>query len=71
MTEDKGSIELFWYAIRIISLVVIIVLFMMVTLKSFLERRIISPLEAIAMANQRFQNNDSSANGMKLARRRP
>jgi len=66
LTEDKGSVELFWYAIRIISLVVIIVLFMMVTLKSFLERRIISPLETIAMANQRFQDNDSSENGINL-----
>jgi adenylate cyclase len=66
LTEDKGSIELFWYAIRIISLVAIIVLFMMVTLKSFLERRIISPLETIAVANQRFQNDDSSAREVSL-----
>ena len=66
LTEDKGSIELFWYAIRIISLVAIIVLFMMITLKSFLERRIISPLETIASANQRFQNDDSSAREVSL-----
>ena len=66
LTEDKGTIDLFWYAIRIISLVAIIVLFMMVTLKSFLERRIISPLETIASANQRFQNDDSSAKKVSL-----
>jgi adenylate cyclase len=66
LTEDKGTIDLFWYAIRIISLVAIIVLFMMVTLKSFLERRIISPLETIASANQRFQNDDSSAREVSL-----
>ncbi|MEA3435178.1 MAG: adenylate/guanylate cyclase domain-containing protein [Thermodesulfobacteriota bacterium] len=66
LTEDKGTIELFWYAIRIISLVAIIVLFMMVTLKSFLEKRIISPLEIIASANQRFQNDDSSAREVSL-----
>ena len=66
LTEDKGSVELFWYAIRIISLVAIIVLFMMITLKSFLERRIISPLEIIASANQRFQNDDSSAREVSL-----
>ena len=66
LTEDKGSVELFWYAIRIISLVAIIVLFMMVTLKSFLERRIISPLETIASANQRFQNDDTSAREVSL-----
>jgi class 3 adenylate cyclase len=66
LTEDKGSVELFWYAIRIISLVAIIVLFMMITLKSFLERRIISPLETIASANQRFQNDDTSAREVSL-----
>ena len=66
LTEDKGSVELFWYALRIISLVAIIVLFMMVTLKSFLDRRIISPLETIAAANQRFQNDDSSAREVNL-----
>jgi len=36
LTEDKGTTELVWYAIRIISLVAIIVLFMIVTLRSFL-----------------------------------
>ena len=66
LTEDKGSVELFWYAIRIISLVAIIILFMMITLKSFLERRIISPLETIASANQRFQNDDNSAREVSL-----
>ncbi len=66
LTEDKGSVELFWYGVRIISLVAVIVLFMMITLKSFLERRIISPLEIIASANQRFQNNDSSAREVSL-----
>jgi len=66
LSEDKGSVELFWYALRIISLVAIIVLFMMVTLKSFLEKRIISPLETIAAANQRFQNDDSSAREVNL-----
>lgn len=71
LTEDKGSAELFWYAIRIISLVAIIVLFMMVTLRSFLERRIISPLETIAMANQRFQNNDASAKEVNLPKDAP
>ncbi len=71
LTEDKGSVELFWYAIRIISLVAIIVLFMMITLKSFLERRIISPLETIASANQRFQNDDSSAREVSLPKDAP
>ena len=71
LTENKGSVELFWYAIRIISLVAIIVLFMMVTLKSFLEKRIISPLESISAANQRFLNNDSSAREVILPKGAP
>ena len=71
LTEDKGSVELFWYAVRIISLVAIIVLFMMVTLKSFLGKRIISPLETIAAANQRFQDDNASAIGVDLPANTP
>ena len=71
LTEDKGSVELFWYAVRIISLVSIIVLFMMVTLKSFLGKRIISPLETIAAANQRFQDDNASAIGVDLPANTP
>jgi len=61
LTEDKGTVELFWYAIRIISLVAIIILFMMVTLKTFLEKKIISPLEAIVSANRSQQKGDPAA----------
>ncbi len=61
LTEDKGTIELFWYAVRIISLVTIIILFMMITLKDFLTGKIISPLEAVASANRRLNQNDPSA----------
>ena len=66
LTEDKGSIELFWYAVRIISLVTIIILFMMITLKDFLTGKIISPLEAIASANRRLNKNDPSAKQVDL-----
>jgi class 3 adenylate cyclase len=66
LAEDKGATELVWYAIRIISLVVIIVLFMMVTLKSFLARKIISPLEAIAAADRRIEDNDLTARQVDL-----
>ena len=66
LTEDKGSIELFWYAVRIISLVTIIILFMMITLKDFLTGKIISPLEAIASANRRLNQNDPSAKQVDL-----
>ena len=66
LTEDKGTIELVWYAIRIISLVAIIVLFMIVTLRSFLARKIISPLEAIAAADRRIEDNDLTARQVEL-----
>jgi class 3 adenylate cyclase len=71
LTEDKGTIELFWYAARIISLVTIIILFMMITLKDFLTVKIISPLEAIASANRRLNQNDSSAKQVDLQEEAP
>ncbi len=55
-TTDATPIDLFWYSIRIIILVAIIILFMMVTLQKFLARRIITPLEAIDCANKKTQN---------------
>ncbi len=44
--------ELFWYAVRIMLLVGVIIAFMMITLSRFLQRRIILPLETIALANR-------------------
>jgi class 3 adenylate cyclase len=66
LTEDKGTMELFWYAVRIISLITIIILFMIITLKDFLTEKIISPLEAIASANRRLNQNDPSAKQVDL-----
>ena len=66
LTEDKGTTELFWYAVRILSLVTIIILFMMITLKKFLTRKIISPLEAIASANRRLTEKDPSAEQVEV-----
>jgi len=71
LTEDKGTIELFWYALRILSLVTIIILFMMITLKDFLTVKIISPLEAIASANRRLNQNDSFAKQVDLQEEAP
>ena len=66
LTDNAGIVDLFWYAVRIIFLVAIILLFMMVTLRSFLTRKIISPLEAIASANRRLHNNDPTARQVNL-----
>ena len=71
LTEDKGTTELFWYAVRILSLVTIIILFMMITLKKFLTRKIISPLEAIVLANRRQKNDDPVSTDIDLAKDLP
>ena len=58
LSADPGAMALFWYGVRIILLVGIILGFMMLTLRSFLNRRIILPLEAIASANRMFQQDN-------------
>ncbi len=65
-TDNAGISNLFWYAVRIIFLIAIILVFMMVTLRSFLTRKIISPLEAIASANRRLHKNDPTAREVNL-----
>ena len=56
-TQGADFHDLFWYAVRIAILVAIIILFMMLTLKSFLNKRIITPLETIAKANEEILEN--------------
>ena len=50
--QDGQGWELIWYAARIIALVAIILAFMMFTLRSFLSRKVIEPLESIVYANR-------------------
>jgi class 3 adenylate cyclase len=71
LTDYAGAGDLFWYAMRIIFLIAIILLFMMVTLRSFLTRRIISPLEAIGSANRRLHKNDPTARQVNLSNGAP
>jgi adenylate cyclase len=54
VSEDAGGVELVWYAMRIVMLVGVILLFMMVSLRRFLEKKIIRPMEAVAEANRRL-----------------
>jgi adenylate cyclase len=63
---DADPSHLFWYALRILGLVGIIILFMIVTLQRFLTKKIIVPLEAIAAANQGFQKDQNRANDLDL-----
>ncbi len=53
-SEGASGADLMWYALRIILLVVVIILFMMFSLRRFLERKIIRPMEAVAEGNRRL-----------------
>ncbi len=55
LTQDAGLEDLMWYALRIAVLVAIIIIFMMITLKSFLTKEIIEPLEQIAETNKQIR----------------
>ncbi|MCP3876371.1 MAG: adenylate/guanylate cyclase domain-containing protein [Desulfobacteraceae bacterium] len=65
-TQDTTPMDLFWYGVRIVILVGIIILFMMVSLKKFLAYRIISPLELIAKANKKIQGDMTNAEHIEL-----
>jgi adenylate cyclase len=66
LAEGAGPMELFWYAIRIMVLVGIIVVFMVVSLKRFLTQKIIDPLEQITHANRQIGNDFSKADTIDL-----
>lgn len=58
ITEASTGKDLLWYILRIVVLVGIIILFMMVSLKSFLTRKVITSLEAIDQANRNLRDDD-------------
>jgi adenylate cyclase len=66
LAEGAGPVELFWYAIRIMVLVGIIVVFMVVSLNHFLTQKIIDPLERIAHANRQIENDFSKPDTIDL-----
>jgi adenylate cyclase len=70
-TEMPPPEELFWYVVRIIILIAIILVFMMVTLRRFLDRKIITPLEAISAANRRLKENDFDDEAVPLDENTP
>lgn len=71
VSRHAGISHFFWYALRILGLVGIIILFMMVTLQPFLTKKIIAPLEAITAANARFQKSDYGAKDVDLPTEAP
>ena len=58
--------ELFWYAMRIIMLVGIILAFMVITLGTFLTRKVIKPLESIAYANRVLSEQNAEPIGFRM-----
>jgi class 3 adenylate cyclase len=69
--RDSDTLHLFWYALRILGLVGVIILFMMLTLQRFLTKKIIVPLEAIATANERFKESDYNSKDIDLPEEAP
>lgn len=65
-TDDVGFEGIFWYTMRIMLLIAVILIFMMITLRSFLTKKIILPLEAIVSANRRFHDDDPTARQVDL-----
>jgi adenylate cyclase len=69
--QHAGGWELFWYAVRIILLVAIIILFMWLTLSVFLKDSIIKPLEKISQANRMLKEDDPAGRRVELTPNAP
>lgn len=65
-SEPATMADLGWYALRILILVGIILLFVTVSLSRFLNRKIISPLEAITRANLKLDLEAPVVNPVEL-----
>ncbi|MDM8537903.1 PP2C family protein-serine/threonine phosphatase [Desulfobacterales bacterium HSG17] len=71
LTQDATPLELFWYSVRITILVIIIIAFMMITLKTFLAKKIIAPLEIIASSNKKLPEDFSNFDSVILPENSP
>lgn len=70
-SEGHNLAMLFWFAVRIIILTSIILAFMMITLRRFLDKKIITPLETIALENRLFMEDESKGRTISLAEDTP
>jgi class 3 adenylate cyclase len=66
LSEDASGAQVMWYALRILLLVAVILVFMMVTLRRFFERKIIRPMEAISEANRLLDVDHPEADDVPL-----
>lgn len=69
--EQSTSLDLAWYAVRILILITIIIAFVTLSLRSYLNRVIIMPLEAVAHANRHLNTDDPEANPVPLPEETP
>ena len=68
LTDHHATpIDLFWYALRIVILIGVIILFIWLTFRRFLTRKIITPLEAVSEANRRFREEDNESVAIELS----
>ena len=65
-TEDASAADLFWFAVRILILVGIIIAFVTISLSLFLKRKIILPLETISAANLDLNTESPTVNAVDL-----
>jgi len=65
-TENADAVDLFWFAVRILILVAIIIAFVTFSLRRFLKRKIILPLETISQANLGLETESPSVNDVDL-----
>lgn len=70
-TEQSTPVELFWYAIRILALVTVIIAFVTLSLRSYLNRTIIMPLEAVSRANRHLNTDAPEVNTVHLPNETP
>lgn len=71
LSEGVSAVDLLWYSLRILALVVIILAFMMITLRQFLNRKIITPLESIARANREMKADKTAISKVTIAQDSP
>jgi class 3 adenylate cyclase len=65
-TEDASASDLFWFAVRVLVLVGIIIAFVTISLSRFLKKKIILPLETISAANLNLDTDSPVVNAVKL-----
>jgi adenylate cyclase len=64
--ENAGPVDLFWYAVRIVILIIIIIAFVTLSLRRFLSRHIILPLEAVTKANLHLDTDAPEVNDVPM-----